>query len=235
MGNLSKEEMIRNRKVIHEFLVFMNKESKDYILKGGTSLMECYNMQRMSQDIDLDSINKNQISKIVSDFCKKNNYSFRIAKDTDTVKRFMINYGDNSHPLKIEISYRRKNIDKEDYQIINGINVYNIDVIATMKANAYSSRDKIRDLYDVVFICNNYWNSLNKYTQNNLRTSIEYKGIEQFDYLTSTQTDDQIDIDELASDFLEASEKIGLIMEDNYNESLKIPDDNLSDDHEIEL
>lgn len=45
----------------------------------------CYNLDRFSEDIDLDSTNKN-IKKYIDNFCKKNNFQYNIAKDTDTVK-----------------------------------------------------------------------------------------------------------------------------------------------------
>ena len=45
--------------IIKDFLLYLNRVSKDYILKGGTSLMTCYGLDRFSEDIDLDGFNKN--------------------------------------------------------------------------------------------------------------------------------------------------------------------------------
>jgi len=46
------------KKVIDDTLRFINDRTDRFILKGGTSLMECYGLDRMSEDIDLDSVDK---------------------------------------------------------------------------------------------------------------------------------------------------------------------------------
>ena len=217
----------KHKQIIEDFLLYMNKITDKYYLKGGTSLMECYELNRFSEDIDLDSVDKNSIFKIVSNFCEKYNYSYRLAKDTDFVKRFMINYGGKDEygdkPLKIEISYRKKEINKDDVTKVNGINVYNINNLALMKANAYTSRDKIRDLFDVVFIVNHKYDELNSFVLKTLRNALEQKGVEQFDYIVTTQNDDLINEDLLELEFLEAFDKLGLITnEEPSTDSLEI-------------
>lgn len=211
-------DRIKHKEVIRDFLVYMNKMSHEYILKGGTSLMECYGLGRISEDIDLDSTNKNSIEKIISSFCEERGYSYNVNKDTDTVKRYMIHYqkeGESEYekPLKVEISYRKKHIDPNLYQIKDGITVYNIDQLAIMKENAFSQRDKIRDLYDIVFICKNYWDKLDKNIQNMITDGFENKGLEYFDYITKTQNDEMINTDRLAEDVLEVFDNLGLISE----------------------
>lgn len=96
--------------VISDFLRHLNITTSDFVLKGGTSLMMCYNLDRFSEDVDLDAQRSNKnIERIVDEFCKKYNYSYNVNKDTDTVKRFMIHYTDKyNKPLKVEISYRKK-------------------------------------------------------------------------------------------------------------------------------
>lgn len=200
--------------VINDFLVFLNKRTKDYVLKGGTSLMLCYKLDRFSEDIDLDCSHSQQIKALVDEFCSDRNYKYRIAKDTNTVKRFMIHYGNEEKPLKIEISYRKKYISPDDYTTVNGITVYKIDEICRMKTHAYSSRDRIRDLYDLTFICNNYWDSLSENTIKSIQDCVSYKGIEQFDYLIATQSDPLINSDKLAEDFLTMYDKLGLLIDD---------------------
>ncbi len=198
--------------VISDFLKELNKATSDFVLKGGTSLMMCYNLDRFSEDIDLDGKRNNKsIEKIVDEFCRKNNYSYNVNKDTDTVKRFMIHYSESNKPLKVEISFRQKNIRSDNLTNINNIEVYNINSLCRMKASAYQSRDKIRDLYDVCFICNNYWNELSAETVDILRNAVEYKGIEQFDYILREQSDELIDNDKLTEDFLSMYDKLDLL------------------------
>ena len=122
----------------------------------------------------------------------------------------MINYGTNK-PLKVEISYRNKSIEAESYTIINNIVVYTITTILFFKMIAYSQRDKIRDLYDITFICKNYWDAIPNMMKMELATVLSYKGLDYFDYLISTQSDELIDNDKLASDFLDLWNALGLL------------------------
>ena len=84
---------------IYSFLHYLNARTNDFVLKGGTALMTCYNLDRFSEDIDLDSKNK-KIEFFVDGFCQTNGFSYGVAIDTDTVKRFMIYYGNKDKPLK---------------------------------------------------------------------------------------------------------------------------------------
>lgn len=195
--------------VIKQALEYINSKSDDFILKGGTALKQCYGLDRFSEDIDLDSQNR-EIEKYIKEFCEKNKYTYNAKKDTDTVKRYMINYGNESKPLKIEISYRKKEIDPYTCDKVNGINVYDIDTIAAMKANAYSSRNKIRDLYDVTFICNNYLDELSEHSKLQIQEAMLSKGLDYFDYIIENQDDELIDKEKLVEDFLNAWDKIGL-------------------------
>lgn len=200
--------------IIKDFMSYLSASAGNkYILKGGTSLMLCYGLTRFSEDIDLDGFDNNFI-KYVDNFVKgfSNKYpniSYRIAKNTDTVKRVFIHY-DNTKPLKVEVSYRRKQLNNNEVTIINNIVVYNIETILSMKLNAFNHRDKIRDLYDIVFIYTNYKNYINNNLLCMLRDAVEYKGLEQFDYLVKTQKDELIDNDALASAFLAMYYNLGL-------------------------
>ena len=142
-------------KIIKEVLPMLGK---NFVLKGGTALDIYYNLDRYSEDIDLDIISgsMNIVSKL-----KNPGYEIwdvSIKKDTDTVFRVMINYGSKNtrgdYPLKIEISSRNKNLLKKgffDYENTNGVNVYSLEEILKMKIIAFNDRDKIRDFYDLSF------------------------------------------------------------------------------------
>lgn len=197
--------------IIRDFLLGLNNVSKNYILKGGTSLMLCYGLDRFSEDIDLDAFNtKEGIEKFVDNFCHSCGYTYRVAKNTETVKRYMIHYG-GEKPLKVEISYRRKDISKNEVTIINNILVYNICNILIFKLNAYNGRDKIRDLYDVTFICRNYWEIIPDVLKIQVQDALSFKGLEYFDMIIRTQSDELIDNNKLASDFLELYNALGLL------------------------
>ena len=206
-----QEQHVEN---IYLFLKFINNNTSDLILKGGTALLVCYGLDRFSEDIDLDGLNPSiSIEQFISDFCKKQDYQYRISKDTDAVKHYMINYGNISKPLKIEISFRNRNIDKTSYTIINGLIVYNIDSLTLQKAIAYSIHAKIHDLYDLCFIYKYWWKYISGNTKMAIKMTFQYKGIDHFDYMIQTQHDDYINENQLANDFLDIFDKIGLLFD----------------------
>ena len=200
----------KHREVMLSYLKELNAITGDIILKGGTSLMLCYGLDRFSEDIDLDSP-KPRLKQFTRNFCQRHGYKIRIAKDTETVQRFMIQYEEKINPLKIEISYRSKNISPDTYHRVQGISVYTIDRLAQLKAGAYQGRDKIRHLYDISFICNCYFDSLTEGTKNQIRDALSYKGFDNFDYITKTQPDPLIDQNKLAELYLNMYDKLGLL------------------------
>jgi len=210
---------LRHRKVIVDFLTYMNEKTADFVLKGGTALYLCHNLDRFSEDIDLDGRTKGMLD-IITGFCEKNGHSFRVAKQTDTVERCFMNYGNEGKPLKIEASYRRREIPENETERIDGVLVYRIEPLCVMKANAYAGRDKIRDLYDVIFICKRYFDQLSPQTKAFLRGALEYKGIGQFDYIIKDQQDDLIDSKKLMADFLEVYEQLGLLYSEEESRML---------------
>ena len=192
--------------------------------------MTCYGLNRFSEDIDLDGKHRKDIISIIDEYCKVNNYSFRIGKETDTVKRCFIDYGDIGHKLKVEASFRRKDFDDSEIKTINGITVYSINELCIQKSGAYAARDRIRDLFDLTFITNQYYNELNPFVRSTLRNAIEYKGLEQFDYIVKDQPDELIDLNVLAENFLKMFDKLGILSEQEVQSELKKHSDtNLSD------
>lgn len=155
--------------------------------------------------------------------CRMNHLSYTIKKDTETVLRFMLKYDETKDPLKIEVSFRRGSIPEEDYSVVNGIAVYRIDNLANMKALAYMGRDRLRDLFDVTYIINNYYEELNPLTRSLLTEAFQYKGLEHFDYIVSQQSDPLIDAKKLQDAFLEAYNKLGLFSEKATLEKEKEP------------
>lgn len=144
----------QHKEVMLSYLKYLNAKTESFILKGDTALYLCYDLDRFSEDIDLDGKEKG-LAALVDAFCSKRGFTYRVAKDTPIVERCFINYGNERRPLKIEVSYRRIEIPESEVEAINEIKVYGIDSLCGMKINAYAGRDKIRDLYDLTFICNN--------------------------------------------------------------------------------
>lgn len=219
---------IKHKNIIVDFLQKLNSDSDRMVLKGGTGLMLCYGLDRFSEDIDLDGgiRDRQYISNFIEKYCKDNNYTYTIKKDTPTVKRYIVNYGDEKETLKIETSFRSATIDQEETKNINGYKVYDLDGIALRKTGAYSDRDKIRDIYDLCFIANNYWNQLNRYTKTIMKDSFGHKGFAEFDDMIRNSNDALIDADKLTQDFLNAFEIMG-ILDDNIKNKLILSEDEL--------
>jgi len=69
-------------------------------------------------------------------------------------------------------------------------------------------------LYDVTFISKHYHDVLSPQTIVLMRNSVEYKGIEHFDYIIREQQDELIDNDKLSEDFLTMFDRPGLLHDD---------------------
>ncbi|WEV72928.1 nucleotidyl transferase AbiEii/AbiGii toxin family protein [Bifidobacterium sp. ESL0790] len=205
-----------HRAAIDNILRSLNApESNPFILKGGTALMACYGLDRFSEDIDLDgeraNIPSSRFFGAVETACRKHGYSWRKAKDTPAMRRAFVDYGNPERPLKIEASFRRKQVPATETTMINGIRVYTISRLCELKVGAYLNRDKIRDLYDITFIADHYYDELDESARQHLQTAFEYKDLEQFDYLVRSQSDPLIDNAVMEDRLLRTLDRLGLI------------------------
>ena len=198
-----------HRRVQDQVLAHLG-DHNDLVLKGGTALMKCYGLDRFSEDLDFDALRpKVSTVRLVQRFCQARGYDMSVRKETDTVQRVMIRY-DDTHPLKVETSYRTRSIDPHDVTVINGIQVYSLDALAQLKAAAYLGRDTIRDLYDVTFLVNEHFDNLSDASRSLLRVALANKGLDQFDVVLAENTDELIDSDQLATSLLQAYELLGI-------------------------
>jgi len=209
----SAEEQQLRRQLIKDFLDFLNSCSDLFVLKGGTALMMCYGIDRFSEDIDLDmlSSDKTVMQNILQKYCSKTGYTFRTAKQTNTTERYILHY-DDTQTLKIEVSHR-KVASKKNIKQINGIQVYDIDTLCILKKGAYDNRMRIRDLYDLVFICNNYWDELSPVVKSGVLESLSRDVLERFDYLIRQEHDEYIDVKKLENNLLELLFSLEIIKE----------------------
>jgi len=139
-----------------------------YVLKGGTALMFGYDLDRFSEDLDFDSVKKLNLETKIKENLPSGFEIVEITKpkDTNTVQRYKVTYitPNGKRRLKIETSYRKKDISKEDYSLIDSMQIYNIDFLLDNKLKAAhdgdTPRTTARDLYDIQFIVNNFENIL---------------------------------------------------------------------------
>ena len=129
------------------------------VLKGGTSLLLCYGLDRFSEDLDFDAPKKFSIAGRVEKTLARHASSavIKTVKDTDTVQRLKIHYQTEavSRLLKIETSFRQAP-NLTDVVEVDGIKTYRVGVLIEQKINALIGRTKARDLYDVAFLSRQY-------------------------------------------------------------------------------
>lgn len=210
-------DVTRHRSAIEAVLREVNDPAgkDEYVLKGGTALSLLHGLDRFSEDIDLDAlscdIEHSHLEAAVEAVCEREGWTFRLSKDTQTTQRFFMNYGSPATPLKIEASYRNARVREDLYEKREGICAYTLDALAGMKASAYLARDKVRDLYDVAWLASERLDDLAPSACDALRRALEYKDLEQFDYLMRTQDDPLVDTALLEERFLESFSRLGLL------------------------
>lgn len=202
--------------VIKQVLAYLNsRKDNPYILKGGAALYLCYSLNRFSEDVNLDApsaiVAHDRFEREIQKICNAHDYSYRIGKNTAASEEAYIDYGSAGTPLKVEVSYRRKEIPQRLICIRENIQVYTLDEMTRLKAAAYNGGDNIRDLYDVSYICTHFYEQLGQSARDALRAAFEYKDLGQFDYIVSTQNDALIDVDLLKTMFLKSFDKLGLL------------------------
>jgi len=139
------------------------KKKLPMVLKGGTALKLCYDLDRFSEDLDFDSAKPLKLESSIEDVFSqlgKGQPKFRkpeisLTKKTETVRRYRVTYADNVN-LKIETSLRGTPDDK-DITEINGILTYKISVLIKQKLSALQGRTTARDLHDVIYLYETYY------------------------------------------------------------------------------
>jgi predicted nucleotidyltransferase component of viral defense system len=207
-----------NWQVVHyalmsKFLEQLFKHTNNFILKGGASLMLCYGLNRFSDNIDLDGFDSkflDIVDKVADDLKVEGYYiSYQVTQNTDDVKQILIYYG-LTRVLKVNVSYRFQFIPTDRCTWINGMLTYKIDNIMTMKINTFSSHEKMRDLFDITYIYNNYKDNLSEVNIIALTHLLAFRGIEKLECLIKEQTDEMIDNNVLLKDFLKMYNDLGL-------------------------
>ena len=124
------------------------------VLHGGTSIWRCYGGNRFSEDIDV-YIPK-EINKINSFFNALLKKGFAIEKKKIAEKSIFSVLQFERTIVRFEAIFKKADGSLKYYEAIDGnfIAVYTLEPeeLVSEKADAYLSRLKIRDLYDVFFL-----------------------------------------------------------------------------------
>lgn len=208
----------------------INDRDLPLYLKGGTSLLLCYGLDRFSEDIDLDSIKKFNLESLIYESANEigiNIEGITKPKNTDTTQRYKIKYQGRDKALKVETSFRSKEINPKEISIINDIRVYNIENIISMKIDALLGRIKSRDFYDVGYLLENYSNNFSiSQKQIIFENFMNQSFIDQF--LSDFETDDILNEEDFFISYDRINESII-----NSQDVLNIKD--ISNDLEIEF
>ena len=90
-----------------------------------------------------------------------------------------------------------------------------INRLARIKALDYVSSNSIRDLYDLSFVINNYYDKLAVTTIEFVSDLMQYNDLELADYLLAVQHDELVAPEVLIQEFLKMHDKLGLLYSDN--------------------
>jgi len=130
------------------------------IIHGGTAIWRCYSSKRFSEDIDV-YIPKEQKKEVLFeefiDSLKAN--GFVVKKFKFTNNSVFCKLEKDEIEIRFEVTFRTlKNFLVKPFEATDGtfMNVYTLytDDLLIEKINAYKSRKKVRDLYDIWFLLN---------------------------------------------------------------------------------
>jgi len=145
------KEIARAQDTIIEVLY---KEFDDAVLHGGTAIWRCYQGNRFSEDIDV-YLARN-VRKINIFFRKLEKRGFVIKKKKISENSIFSKLEINRITVRFESLFKAKKGFLKEYENVDGnlITVYTLtpEELIKEKVNAYLSRIKIRDLYDVFFL-----------------------------------------------------------------------------------
>ncbi len=166
--SLTDAQQAEHLEVMTEICHSFNRKGLPMVLKGGTALNLCYGLDRFSEDLDFDCAKSlNLVSSIQAVFAQLGktkphlrNPDVSVTKDTQTVKRYRVIYADDIN-LKLETSLRGTPNDDDLIQL-NGILTYKIEKLIQQKLRALNGRTAARDLHDVIYLYENFFDSFGK-------------------------------------------------------------------------
>lgn len=203
---------VKHKEVIMKVLEDLQFSVLHYILKGGTALMLSYGLPRFSEDVDLDQPQGAlDFFTIMEHVAEANGWTLRRAKDTDTVKRAMLHYGERK-PLKVEVSMREVYVPESFYQKDpKGFWVYNVQALTRFKCAAYSGRDRIRDAFDLCYLVSKYYDEMDEALRHSVSQALLGKGFDNIEYLIHNQPDELVDLNLLQDLYLEAWDRLNIV------------------------
>ncbi|MCK4730536.1 MAG: nucleotidyl transferase AbiEii/AbiGii toxin family protein [Candidatus Aenigmarchaeota archaeon] len=124
------------------------------VLHGGTAIWRCYSGNRFSEDIDV--YLERDVKKIEDFFKKLKKLGFEIVKKRIKENSLFSVLRFNNTEIRFEAVFKKINGIIKEYETCNEslVNIYTLlpEDLIKEKVAAYTSRRKIRDLYDIFFL-----------------------------------------------------------------------------------
>jgi len=170
-------------KALFLYTIVKSISSKNLVLKGGTSLLLGYELNRLSTDLDFNTnMKKNEdIKNNIFKILKENNIRYSAIHKKEIGSRviydILFRNKKTNDKLKIDIDYSGKYLnDDKNVVFKNGIYLFSPDIICKMKYDALLSRKKARDIFDIEFLLQNYGSCFENEMLLNIKNRIEEIG-----------------------------------------------------------
>ena len=198
-------EYSAGEKRLLEFLQELNQETDAFVLKESGALRFCYGLDRAVDYLEFDSVSEDVVP-YGEKFLKKHGWA---DAEIEAALVTQMRRGEQWHDYEIR-SFIRTNIPPEDTKLINGIRVYTIERIASMRLVAYIRFDDPLDLYDFVFICRHYFDEVSHTLKEVFCDTISYRGLMSLNFHIERDKDPQIDLRKLKEDVLQLGGRLGI-------------------------
>jgi len=154
--------------------------------KGGTACYFLYELDRFSIDLDFDSLNEKK-DELIKEKLLELLRKYGSVKTKTSIK---LKYSDQYQALKVDLSVRHKNNQKNSYEVKNIVSGISLKVLKKEDIFAHKlialtnrgSKEQVvvanRDLYDINFFFKNMWNFnediILLYTGKNAKEYLQY-------------------------------------------------------------
>lgn len=166
---ISKETNIKNKGFLEKLyyqdilLYDLSRSTLDFVFKGGTALYKFYGLPRFSEDLDFSCSDIASVKSTVTNIFNKRNISLGSENkvyDSHLIKGLFKGVFTINNDIRLDFSkskvnhfevkhYRSKFAELPDFLI----NVMSLEEIFVEKVSALTSRNKIRDFFDVYYLC----------------------------------------------------------------------------------
>ena len=199
-GGLERTKYAKHEAVLLDFLHELNKETEAFVLKGTSALRFCYGLDRESTSLEFDSA-KEDVLPYAEKYFHEHKYPY------------VLDYAKPSYRSgtdKFTIYSWIQNVSEKDVCLRNGIRVYSIERLASMKLAACTDLEGILDLYDFVYICKHYGDKIPHTLTTVWGDFMAYRGMDFLQFHIKRDRSLPIDLRKLKEDVLQLADRLGV-------------------------